>query len=133
MFFCVAHTPSAQAYGTLECESPSPSQREAGYDLQILDTDGMAASESACHDLVQEGIPGAGYAPVYGAFPTGSACGAAAALLMLKQRCVFPNPVPDNPRGLRLAEVSAPAPRRIRCQKTDCTGQAAGLTLQAIA
>ena len=132
VFLCVSNTPSTQAYGLIEACAPAPIRRQGDCDLQILDADGMAASERSYHSLVQAGIPCAGYAPAYGAFPTGSACSAAAALLMLKRQCVFPCPVTDNPHGFQLADAAAPAPRHILSQKTDCTGQAAGLTLRAV-
>nr|CBX31104.1 hypothetical protein N47_E46160 [uncultured Desulfobacterium sp.] len=66
------------------------------YDITIIDADGMAGDESGYENITANGLPVAGYSPVFGSMKIGSAFNFAAACLMLKNQHIYKSPVLDN-------------------------------------
>ncbi|MDO9288364.1 MAG: beta-ketoacyl synthase N-terminal-like domain-containing protein, partial [Thermodesulfovibrionales bacterium] len=104
---------------------------ELPVDLNIIDTDGMLADESAYRDSISPDIPTAAYSPLFGSMMIGSAFNCAAGALMLKNQVCYANPVKDNPHGINiLDENNPPSPpfskggmggfELIRCVRYNC-------------
>ncbi len=100
-------------------------------DLNIIDTDGMLADESVYARSLSGDIPTAAYSPLFGSMMTGSAFNFAAAVLMLKDRMVYANPVKDNPHGINLITDTKPSDiELIRCIRYNCYGNRADIYLR---
>ena len=100
-------------------------------DLNIIDTDGMLADESVYKRSLSGDVPVAAYSPLFGSMMTGSAFNFAAAVLTLKKRTVFANPVKDNPHGLNiLNDTRNGHVELIRCIRYNCYGSNAVIYLR---
>jgi 3-oxoacyl-[acyl-carrier-protein] synthase II len=70
-------------------------------DLYVIDADGMNGDERGYRKLIGHGTALAGYSPVFGSMPAGSAFNFAAALLMLKNQIAYNCVVSDNPSEVK--------------------------------
>ena len=93
-------------------------------DVQLVEADGLARDESAYPAAVPAGIPAAAYAPLWGSMTIGSAFHCAAGALMIRDRTIYPFPVPDNPSGIALAAPGNNAALR-RLSSLRCDGRGA--------
>jgi 3-oxoacyl-[acyl-carrier-protein] synthase II len=129
-FFVLTRQETAGAWGSVSAalDSPPPLPPPG---LQILETDGLLSSETACRSLIEPGIPCAAYAPIFGSIPSGSALNTATGLLSLRRQETFATPAPDNPHGLLIAPAGpAPGLRQVASKKSDCLGRTGMVTLR---
>lgn len=102
-------------------------------DIYILEADGMSGDETVYRNTVDSDVPVAGYAPIFGSIMTGSSFQCAAGALMLKNQVRYASPVVDNPHGLNVCTVTAPAEiNQIHTVRYDCAGEIAQIRLKKI-
>jgi 3-oxoacyl-[acyl-carrier-protein] synthase II len=106
-----------------ECKAPA--------DIDIIDTDGMLADESAYFSSISPDIPVAAYSPLFGSMMVGSAFNCAAGVLMLKNQVCYANPVRDNPHGIKLLNNAGSINiELVRCIRYNCQGEKAAIYLK---
>ncbi len=99
--------------------------------LLVIDTDGMLPDESGYLAAIPDGMPVASYSPVFGSSMSSSAFHLTASALMLRRGAGFPNPVTENPSGIKLYEPSPAVPlKSIRCLRLDCAGSRGWISLK---
>jgi len=84
------------------------SQNIAGNpDLFVIDADGMNGDETGYKEIINHGAAIAGYSPLFGSIPTGSAFNFAAAALMLKNQIAYNCVFQDNPFVVKLGVLTS--------------------------
>ena len=106
-------------------------EHKAPADIDIIDTDGMLADESAYISSISPDIPVAAYSPLFGSMMVGSAFNCAAGALMLKNQVCYANPVRDNPHGIKLLnDAGSFNIELVRCIRYNCQGEKAVIYLK---
>ncbi|HUI45034.1 MAG TPA: beta-ketoacyl synthase N-terminal-like domain-containing protein [Nitrospirota bacterium] len=134
IFYILGREKREKTYCTVQSVMINDSTSQgAGTDVTIIDADGMLPDESAYLACADSGTMLAAYSPLFGTMMTGSAFNVAAGALMLNKQRYYPNPVQDNPRGLRILTDSGPAHiASIECVGYDCHSTRAAVRLIAI-
>jgi len=108
IFFLVGDPAGRPPYCGIEGGVRGGAGGESGLpDLRIIDADGLLADETVYRREATDGVPLAAYSPHFGSMMTGSAFGAAAGALMLKQGTFYASPVPANPHILEILGETA--------------------------
>jgi 3-oxoacyl-[acyl-carrier-protein] synthase II len=134
IFYILGREKMEKAYCTVQSVMINDNTSQgAGTDVIIIDADGMLPDESAYLACADSGVLLAAYSPLFGTMMTGSAFNVAAGALMLSKQRYFPNPVQDNPQGLRILTDSGSANiAAIECVGYDCHSTRAAVRLIAI-
>ena len=130
-FLLLSAAPSGAGFGRIEDVTVGAGPRERPRpDAQLLDADGMAEDETGYAAAVRPDAPAAGYAPLWGGMPAGSAFSCAAAAVMLRAQRLFATPVADEAPGVAVCRETAPARiERVVCAKRDCQSRTGMITL----
>jgi len=134
IFYILGREKTEKTYCTVQSVMINDNTSQgAGTDITIIDADGMLPDESAYLACADSGALLAAYSPLFGTTMTGSAFNVAAGALMLSKQRYYPNPVHDNPQGLRILINSGPAHiASIECIGYDCQSKRAAVRLIAV-
>jgi 3-oxoacyl-[acyl-carrier-protein] synthase II len=131
VFFLVSAKKPENAYCKIDGIdfSVEPGQEETS-DIDLIDSDGTLEG-AAYLKAFSPGTPVAAYSPLFGSIMTGSAFHCAAGALMLKKQTRYANPVPENPHGVYLLDMSGPARiDLIRSIGYNCSAESAVICLR---
>lgn len=122
VFFLMSRENSGNAYCKVEnIRFGNDNIDMPSVDLNIIDTDGMLADESAYRTALSPDIPTAAYSPLFGSMMISSAFNCAAGALMLKNHTCYASPVRDNPYGINILNAAQHSNiELIRCVRYNC-------------
>ena len=134
VFFLMSRENSGNVYCRVEdIRFGNDTGDELPVDLNIIDTDGMLADESAYRTSISPDIPAAAYSPIFGSMMISSAFNCAAGALMLKNQVCYANPVRDNPHGINILNAAQHSNiELIRCVRYNCHREKAVFHLKKI-